>query len=45
MMNNRRNLSLRSQASIIAGSRRSESRAGSILRRKRRKRSRLLRKT
>lgn len=45
MLNNRRNLSLSSQAKVIAGGRRSENRAGSLLRRKKRKRSRLLRKT
>ncbi len=45
MANDRKELSLRSTGKLIAGMRRGESRAGSILRRKKRKRSRLLRKT
>lgn len=45
MADNRRELSLRSNGKLIAGMRRGESRSGSILRRKKRKRSRLLRKT
>jgi hypothetical protein len=45
MQNNRRNLSLKGNAAIIAGGRRSDARANSILRKKRRKRSRLLRGT
>lgn len=42
---NRRQVPLKSLTRIQAGGRRSESRAGSLLRRKKRKRSRLLRKT
>ena len=45
MADNRKNLSLKSFARVIAGARRSASRAGSLLRTKRRKRSRLLRNT
>lgn len=45
MEDNRKNISLKSLARINAGARRSESRAGTLLRRKKRKRSRLLRKT
>ena len=44
MEDDRRNLPLKSLAKVIAGSRRNQNRAGSILRSKRRKRSALLRK-
>lgn len=43
MQDNRRHLSLKSLAKVTAGGRRSSSRSGSLLRPKKRKRSKLLR--